>query len=241
MTDAPLPGGDAIPLAIPGGHGHVLGSGDTVTDAWLAIIEKINAKLVESEAQLTLARQQVTDLRDELSTIRKIAKVDSLEDVLKHPAESETALRLRLFGAIATLRVELMANKGHAKLVQKVCETAANNLARAESAEAQVTALQQERDAWLSMLRTTGAGAIPLDLPSIIQGRDEAEKRAAAAERAYDEQRLDIDALLTVHRKALARAEAAEQQVAAAPPRVYSEQQPDGRVVVSDHPPKEPA
>ncbi len=45
MTDAPLPGGDAIPLAIPGGHGHVLGSGDTVTDAWLAIIEKINAKL----------------------------------------------------------------------------------------------------------------------------------------------------------------------------------------------------
>ena len=83
----------------------------------------------------------LAEAKQELKDIRKLAKIESLEEVLAHKSESETAFRLRAFAAIATLRVDLLAAKSEPGLVQKVCEAAAANLVRAQDAEAKVAAL----------------------------------------------------------------------------------------------------
>jgi len=88
--------------------------------------------------------KELADSQDRVAGIHNLAKVLSLEDAMSGMAgESEVAVRLRLFEAIATLRVEVATNKGQPKLVQAVCETAARNLARAEVAEAEAQRLSQ--------------------------------------------------------------------------------------------------
>lgn len=113
----------------------------------LDVLSELESALTEAQTTVEKLRWEHNAARQELRTIQKIAKADSLDDVLKHPAESEVALRLRLFQAIATLRAELMANEGHAGLVQRACDAAVHNLQRAESAEALLAVVARERDA----------------------------------------------------------------------------------------------